>query len=86
MNSLFAPQLAGDFFKIMSWLIAYLMLAKAYTKIFIVSQIVFLSASYLLSIYLINMLGLEGVVWAHFIIYLIYFISMIMLFRNYLIK
>ena len=86
MNALFAPQLAGDFFKIMSWLISYLMLAKAHTSIFIFSQTVFLGASYLLSIYLIRILGLQGVVWAHFIIYLIYFISMIILFRNYLIK
>ncbi len=86
MNSLFAPQLSGDFFKIMSWLISYLMLAKAHTKIFIVSQMVFLSASYLLSIYLTNILGLEGVVWAHFIVYFTYFIGMIILFKNYLIK
>jgi polysaccharide transporter, PST family len=86
MNSLFGPQLAGDFFKIMSWLIAYLMLAKALTKIFIVSQIVFLCASYLLSTYLISLTGLEGVVWAHCIIYLTYFISMIILFKNYLVK
>ena len=86
MNSLFGPQLAGDFFKIMSWLIAYLMLAKALTKIFIVSQIVIFSASYLLSIYLISSIGLEGVVWAHFVIYLAYFISMVILFKNYLIN
>ncbi len=86
MSSLFAPQLFGDFFKIMSWLIAYLMIAKALTKIFIFSQIVFLGTSYLLSNYLISSIGLEGVVWAHFIIYFIYFFSMLILFKNYIIK
>lgn len=86
MSTLFAPQLAGDFFKIMSWLIAYLMLAKALTKMFIISQIIFLSVSYFLSIYLINIIGLDGVVWAHFLVYFIYFITMLIIFKNYLIK
>lgn len=86
MNSLFAYQLAGDFFKIMSWLLAYLMLAKALTTIFIVSQIVILSGSYLLSTYLITLIGLGGVVMAHFIIYLTYFIFTIIVFKTYLIK
>lgn len=86
MKSLFAPQLAGDFFKIMSWLIAYLMIAKAFTKTFIVLEIVFLCTSYLLSIYLISLIGLEGVVWAHFIIYFTYFVIVVILFRGYIIK
>ena len=36
MSHLFAWQLAGDFFKICSWLIAYLMVAKAMLKMFII--------------------------------------------------
>ncbi|MEX2409761.1 MAG: O-antigen translocase [Candidatus Paceibacterota bacterium] len=86
MSELFGPQLLGDFFKIMSWLVAYLMLAKAKTKLFIGSQIVFSTMTYILSIILINSIGLEGVVWAHAIKYFIYLIVMVVIFRKYLIK
>ena len=86
MSSLFAPQLLGDFFKIMSWLVAYLMLAKARTKLFIGSQIVFSGITYFLSIYLINTIGIDGVVWAHAIKYFIYIVAMFIIFRKYLIK
>ena len=86
MSSLFAPQLAGDFFKIMSWLVAYLMLAKAFTKLFIGSQVIFSSITYFLSIFLIDEIGMEGVVWAHAIKYFVYLIAMVVIFRKYLIK
>lgn len=86
MNSLFAPQLTGDFFKIMSWLLAYLMIAKAKTTLFIGSQIVFSGITFFLSIYLINFMGIGGVVWAHAIKYFIYLLVMIIIFKKYLIK
>ena len=40
-TNLFAVQLLGDVFKISSWLIANLMLAKAMSKLYILSEILF---------------------------------------------
>ena len=86
MSYLFAPQLLGDLFKIMSWLLAYMMLAKAQTTMFITTQIVFSTLTYFLSIHLINIIGIDGVVWAHAIKYFIYLLVMSIIFRSYLIK
>lgn len=86
MAKLFAPQFLGDFFKIMSWLVAYLMLAKAHTRLFIGSQVIFSAITYFLSIGLINYMGLEGVVWAHAMKYFVYTVVMVIIFRKYLIK
>lgn len=86
MKELFPGQLLGDFFKISSWLVAYLMLAKAKTKIFIVTQLVFSAITYLLSIYLINEIGIQGVVWAYAIKYFIYLVVVMIIFREYLVK
>lgn len=41
MSNLFGWQLAGDFFKICSWLLAYLMVAKSMTRKFIATEIIF---------------------------------------------
>ena len=41
MSDLFFYQLIGDIFKIASWLLGYLMIAKAMTRIFIITEIVF---------------------------------------------
>jgi PST family polysaccharide transporter len=41
MKPLFTYQLLGDFFKIGSWLLAYLMIAKALAKTFIITEILF---------------------------------------------
>lgn len=86
MEYLFIPQLIGDFFKICSFLLSYLMLAKAKAMLFISTQIIFSAITYLLSIYLLTEMGLIGVVWAHAIKYFIYFFVMAIIFRKYLFK
>lgn len=82
MEKLFLYQLLGDFFKIAAWIIAYLMLAKAMTKLFIITEIVF-SLSYLLFGYVfVYRLGLIGITLAFFINYLSYFLFMVFRFRG----
>ena len=82
MEQLFLFQLIGDFFKIAAWLIAYLMLAKAMTKIFIITEIVF-SLTYLILGYIcVDLYGLIGITIAFVINYFIYFIFMISYFRK----
>jgi O-antigen/teichoic acid export membrane protein len=51
MESLFAFQLLGDFFKMAAWILGYLILAKAMTKVYIVTEILF-SISYVLLSYI----------------------------------
>lgn len=74
VTELFAWQLAGDAFKIGSWIIAYLMLGKAMFKSFIVTEIFASLMYYALAVVLIRMIGLEGVVMAYAINYALYWV------------
>jgi PST family polysaccharide transporter len=72
MSDLFFWKLIGDFLKISSWLIAYLMSAKSMTKLFITIEIVF-TASYVgLVVILGNSIGLRGIVLGYAINYAVY--------------
>lgn len=82
MMELFTWQLIGDVIKIASWLLAYLMLAKAMTKIFIYTEIVFSTLFVLLSILFVNNFGLIGITYAFSLNYFLYLIMMIFIFRK----
>ncbi|MDB5141272.1 MAG: O-antigen translocase, WzxE [Mucilaginibacter sp.] len=86
MNGLFTYQLIGDFFKMAAWILSYLMLAKAMTKAFIITEIVF-SISYILLGYLcIRLFQLNGITIAFAINYFIYLIVMVVIFKKLLFK
>jgi len=76
MEQLFAWQMVGDTLKIGSWILAYLMLGKAMMKLFILSEIMFAGIFYLLTVFLISHMGLEGVALAHSVNYMIYWLVM----------
>jgi PST family polysaccharide transporter len=82
MMELFAWQLIGDMIKIASWLLGYLMLAKAMTKVFIYTEISFSILFVLLSIYFINTFGLIGITYAFSLNYFLYLVVMIFIFRK----
>ena len=82
--SLFLPMLLGDFFKMVSWLVAFIMLAKAMIRMFIVTQVAISIFTYVLSVVMINAWGLEGAAWAHVIKYIVYTIVIMYLLREYL--
>lgn len=84
MSSLFGWQLAGDVFKIMSWLLAYQMGARAQIKLFIVTEITFNLTYLLFSYVLIGMNGLVGLTQAYLVNYILYFIVMIFVYRKLL--
>jgi PST family polysaccharide transporter len=72
MSGLFFWHLVGDFLKIASWLIAYLLHAKSMTRLFIATEI-FFTASYVgLAIFSSELIGLNGVVLGYAINYSIY--------------
>jgi O-antigen/teichoic acid export membrane protein len=84
MKDLFAWQLAGDLIRIMSLTIAFLMLAKSHVIKYIATEIGFWIIYYGLSCLLINHYQLKGVVIAYFITYILYFVSLLILYRKIL--
>lgn len=81
MESLFAWQLSGDVIKIASWLLAYVMVAKAMTKLYIISEVFFSSLFLLLGLFFVRMNGIIGLTQAYLLNYLFYFITLAILFR-----
>ena len=84
MSDLFAFQLLGDFFKIISWLLAYLMLAKTMTKTYVYTEIFSNLGWVLLSYLLISYYGYKGASIAYAINYFIYVLVMFFIFRKLL--
>lgn len=82
MLVLFKWQLIGDVIKIASWLLGYLMLAKAMTRIFIYTEIMFSVLFVVLSMVFIKQCGLVGVTYAFSLNYFLYLIMMIFIFRK----
>lgn len=82
MVDLFAFQLIGDFLKIASWLLSYLMIARAMTRVFIATEIIFNTSLVLLSLLFINNFGIRGVTYAYAINYFLYGITMVFIFRG----
>jgi PST family polysaccharide transporter len=76
MAGLFFWQLIGDFLKISSWLIAYLMHAKAMAKYYIITEVVFSLLYIIMAFFLVDIFGLIGVVMGYAVNYLIYFVVM----------
>lgn len=86
MKELFLWQLIGDFFKILSWMLAFVMVAKSMTKTYITTEIVFSVLLVVLSYYFINQNGVVGATQSYCINYIIYFGAMIFVFKNKLFK
>lgn len=82
MRELFAFQLMGDLFKISSWLLGYIIIARAMTRLFIYSEVIFIVSCTILSVLLINIFGLSGAVYAYAVNYLIYLVFVVILFRK----
>ncbi|MDI3379569.1 O-antigen translocase [Acinetobacter sp. V89_7] len=74
MRDLFFWQMIGDSLKIGSWILAYLMLSKAMTKLFVTTEILFAVTSILLTYLCTHMFGFKGVSVAHLINYGVYWL------------
>lgn len=82
MRELFGWQMIGDALKIGSWLLAYLMIGKAMTKMFIATEIIFASSFVLFTYMFTQQYGLKGVVIAYAMNYLLYWGTMAVLIRR----
>jgi PST family polysaccharide transporter len=84
MRDLFAFQLIGDILKILGWVLGYLLLAKAMTKIYIIMELVNFVLLVIISYFLVNLYGSIGATLAFAIVYFIYFAVLCFVFRNLL--
>ncbi|WP_208560222.1 O-antigen translocase [Marinilactibacillus kalidii] len=82
MKEYFVFQIVGDTFKIASWILAYLMVAKAMTKLYIITEILFAVIYLTLAILFMNIFGSIGVTYAYATNYLLYLLTMLYLFRK----
>lgn len=82
MTDLFLFQLIGDIFKIAAWLLAYVMLAKAMTRIFIITEVIFSISYIIIGYFCITHFGIKGITIAFAINYIGYFITMLLVFRK----
>lgn len=86
MSNLFFFQLVGDFFKMASWILAYLMLAKSMTKLYIVTEVLFAVIYVGLGFLCVKFFNITGLSIAFAITYFIYLLVMLCIFRNILFK
>jgi len=84
MTPLFTFQLLGDFFKIASFLLGYVLIAKAAIKIFIITEVLFSISLVILSYFFLNRYGIIGTTYAFCINYLLYWIIIFFVTRKYL--
>ncbi|WP_133136460.1 O-antigen translocase [Legionella rowbothamii] len=75
-TELFSYQLLGDFFRVASWLFTYLLLAKAWTKTYVVTEIILSAVFVCLSYSFSRSYGLIGVTYAFALTYFIYWLLM----------
>ncbi|HLW32624.1 MAG TPA: O-antigen translocase [Aequorivita sp.] len=83
MSPLFKWQLMGDFVRLASLVLGYQFLAKKMVKNFIFSEIVSLGLFYFFAYFLTDIYGVEGVVIAHFLRYVVYFFVVLFLVLRY---
>lgn len=74
MAELFSFQMIGSVFKIASWLLSYVMVAKAMTRLFILSELIFVWSFVGFVIIFVRIYGLIGVSIAFMVNYLLYMI------------
>lgn len=76
VRELFAWQMVGDVLKIGSWLLGYVLIAKAAFKFVIFTEVLFSILFYLLVIWFTAIYGIEGAAVAHTFTYVFHFTAM----------
>lgn len=84
MQDLFSLQLMGDFMKILGWVLGYMLIAKAMTRVYVVMELVnfvLLTGS---SYFLVDRMGVRGAQLSYLAVYIVYFIVLLYVFRGLL--
>ena len=82
MRDLFTFQVLGDFFKLASWVLAYMLIAKSMTKTYILMEFVSSLSQAGLSILFINFYGTTGATIGYAAGHFIYLLCMVFIFRK----
>lgn len=82
VTTLFFWQLLGDLLKMASWILGYQFFAKKLTIAFIFTELFSLAITYLSSVFLVSIYGIQGVVMAHALTYFVYLIVLSIYFRK----
>ena len=82
MRDLFLWQLAGDVVKLLAWLFAYVMLAKAMMKTFILTEIIFSLCFIGMAMIFVETYGLVGTSYAFVVNYTLYLIVVVFFTRK----
>ena len=82
MSSLFKWQLLGDLVKFIAIVLSYQFIAKKQIGYFVLTEVLSVLLFYGLSVYFIDIYGTDGVVIAHFIRYILFFIVVLFILRN----
>lgn len=82
IQGLFLGQLIGDFFYILALVMTYQMHAQRQVKRFIATDLFLAIGLYVFSIYLLDIFGLKGVMYAHASINFLYFLLVLFIFRK----
>ncbi|GAA4268118.1 O-antigen translocase [Hyunsoonleella aestuarii] len=82
VEDLFLWQLLGDFFKVMSIVIAYQFLAKKMFWHYIITEAFLVIITYTTSIYFIKIYGVEGAVIGHLVSYIMYYGVILLIFGS----
>ncbi|WP_179352764.1 O-antigen translocase [Winogradskyella vidalii] len=83
MEPLFKWQLLGDFIRLGALVLSHQFLAKRLVKSFVITEIISLGLFFVLSKLFIQYYGTEGIVIAHFVRYIIYFIIVVFVIKGY---
>ena len=83
MEPLFKWQLLGDFIRLGALVLSHQFLAKRLVKSFVITEVISLVLFFVLSKVFIQQYGTEGIVIAHFVRYIIYFIIVVFVIRMY---
>lgn len=82
MRELFGWQMIGDTLKIGSWLLGYVLIAKASFKFVMITELLFSILFFILVLFFTSVYGLEGSTIAHSLTYLLHFLSMFFYLSN----
>ena len=80
MQDLFVFQFIGDYIKIISWILCIILIAKAKTTVFIVTEIFTAFLHCVLNVYFINKIGVQGAQIAYSVTYFVYLVILLVYF------
>jgi PST family polysaccharide transporter len=82
MHNLFGFQLVGDGLKMCGWVLGYVLIAKAMTKVYIFMEILNFFNSVVLGIFFINKFGTYGATISYALVHTIYLVTMLVILRK----